>query len=86
MLESLQFKAKFQEFILNQKTNLRMTEYDRKRKHEMGSVGNCVCSKCEMKLPHRRGVPCNEKGCPDCGVKMVREGLEHHFLLEKRKG
>jgi transcription initiation factor IIE alpha subunit len=56
-----------------------------KRKHEMGSGGNCVCPKCDMKLAHQRGVPCNEKRCPDCGAKMVREDSEHHLLIEERK-
>ena len=51
----------------------------------MGSGGNCVCPKCDMKLPHQRGVPCSEERCPDCGAKMVREGSEHHLLIKESK-
>ena len=56
-----------------------------KRKHEMGEGGSCICPKCDEKIPHRSGVPCQEERCPACGAKMLREGSEHHrLLLEKR--
>lgn len=55
-----------------------------KRKHEMGPEGNCICPKCDKRIPHDRGVPCMEKKCPDCGAKMVREGSEHHQLIQEK--
>lgn len=55
------------------------------RRHDMGIGGECVCPKCDAAIPHRRGVPCQEERCPECGAKMLRVGSEHHrLLLEKR--
>jgi hypothetical protein len=50
----------------------------------MGQGGNCVCPKCETKVPHRRGVRCQDEHCPECGSKMLREGSEHHQLWAKK--
>ena len=55
-----------------------------KRKHEMGSGGNCVCLNCDMKLPIKE-VSLAMKNCPDCCVMMVRAGLEHHLLMKERE-
>ncbi len=38
-----------------------------------GPVGDCVCPQCGRKEPHRRGVPCFERKCPNCGALMVRQ-------------
>ncbi|HDH57065.1 MAG: ferredoxin [Deltaproteobacteria bacterium] len=54
-------------------------------KHGLGSGGNCICVKCNYKIPHRPGIPCREEKCPQCGGKMVREGGYHHELLEKKR-
>jgi hypothetical protein len=54
------------------------------RRHEMGPRGLCVCPKCDTKMPHSRGVPCQEQRCPECGAKMLREG-SHHDQLRKQK-
>ncbi len=56
------------------------------RKHEMGAGGRCVCPKCEKTLPHQSGIRCIDVRCPDCGVKMVREGSEHHQKIMQKKG
>lgn len=57
-----------------------------KRRHEMGSGGFCVCPKCDERIRHRRGTPCQEEHCPSCGAKMLREGSYHHRLfLEKQR-
>jgi predicted amidophosphoribosyltransferase len=62
-----------------------MTMIQFEHKHEMGSGGNCICPKCDSRIPHRDGIPCREERCPECGAKMFREGSEHHrLLLEKR--
>lgn len=55
----------------------------------MGPGGWCVCHKCGYKTKHERGVRCQEKTCPKCGLKLVREGGYHHSLImktEKNKG
>ena len=53
----------------------------------MGSGGYCICPKCDYRIPHRSGVPCQEERCPNCGVKLMREGSYHHeLLLQKKRG
>ena len=45
-----------------------------------------ICPKCDHKIPHARGIPCQEERCPVCGAKMLREGPYHHrLLMEKRQ-
>ena len=50
----------------------------------MGSGGNCICPKCGYIAPHKRRGPCQEKQCPKCDVKLLREGSYHHSLLMKK--
>ncbi len=33
----------------------------------------CVCPNCNYKVKHKRGVPCSNLNCPECGTKMTRE-------------
>ena len=56
-------------------------------RHDMGIGGFCICPKCDKKIPHTRGVPCQDEHCPDCGVKLLREGSYHHelFLAKRAK-
>ncbi len=57
----------------------------KKRRHDMGAGGFCICPKCDEKMNHKNGIPCQEEHCPECGAKMLREGSYHHnLLLEKR--
>lgn len=57
----------------------------KKRRHEMGSDGFCICPKCDEKITHKNNVPCQEERCPECGAKMLREGsYDHDLLLVKR--
>lgn len=52
----------------------------------LGAGGYCLCPKCGERIVHRRGAPCQEEQCPECGTKMLREGSEHHQLwLKKQK-
>jgi Zn-finger nucleic acid-binding protein len=53
---------------------------------KMGPVGECICPKCEMRILHRKGVPCQEEHCPKCNAKMLRVGSEHYQLwMNKRQ-
>ena len=56
-----------------------------KRKYEMGPDGRCICPKCDEKIDHRRGTPCQDERCPSCGAKMLREGSYHHRLFEEKQ-
>jgi len=33
----------------------------------------CVCTNCNYKEPHERGIPCFTKTCPDCNIPLVRK-------------
>jgi len=55
------------------------------KRYGLGPMGFCICSKCNYKAPHRRGIPCQEEKCPKCGAKMLREGSSHHDLLKKKQ-
>jgi len=58
----------------------------KERRHDMGEGGFCICPKCDEKITHSSGIPCDEERCPKCGAKMLREGSYHHtLLLEKRE-
>jgi hypothetical protein len=61
----------------------------KKRKHEMGTGGFCVCTKCGERTLHQKGIsrfgiPCFEVRCPKCGEKMVRKGSGHHRMMEEK--
>ena len=49
-------------------------------RHGLGPGGTCLCPKCGARLPHRRGVRCEEERCPQCSARMLREGSTHHQL------
>jgi hypothetical protein len=51
----------------------------------LGKGGFCICPKCEERIAHRRGIPCQTEKCPKCGAKMLREGSEHHQLWEEKR-
>ncbi|MCK4793512.1 MAG: hypothetical protein KAV87_57820 [Desulfobacteraceae bacterium] len=38
-----------------------------------GGADVCVCPECNKEYPHEKGVPCNERKCPVCGVALVGE-------------
>ena len=52
----------------------------------MGSGGHCICPKCDERIAHKHGIPCQEENCPKCGRKMMREGSYHHQKLMNKKG
>jgi len=38
----------------------------------LGPGGECVCSNCGNRIPHKRGIPCYNLRCPKCGSPMTR--------------
>jgi len=55
------------------------------QKQAMGRGGTCYCPKCDYRMPHRRGVPCQDERCPKCGAKLIREGGYHDDLIQKKR-
>lgn len=46
----------------------------------------CVCLSCNARIEHKKGEPCHESKCPNCGKRMYREGSYHHRLyLQKQE-
>ena len=41
-----------------------------------GGADKCVCSKCGYEASHEKGIPCNEKKCPKCGIALVGKNKE----------
>lgn len=46
---------------------------NQEKRRGLGPQGMCVCPECGEEVPHKRGVPCYERPCPQCGAKMVRK-------------
>ncbi len=46
-----------------------------KRKGGQGKFGSikCICPNCGHEEMHKRGTPCTEKECSECGTKMRGE-------------
>jgi hypothetical protein len=51
----------------------------------LGPEGYCLCPKCGFRKEHQPGVPCMDERCPHCGSTLVREGSEHHRLIQEKK-
>ena len=52
----------------------------------MAFKGYCICLQCNNRIKHKRGTPCKEVTCPECGKKMIREDSYHHQLYKEKKG
>jgi len=39
----------------------------------VGGRSTCYCLKCDKEVEHKRGTPCIEQVCPDCGEKLLAE-------------
>lgn len=51
-----------------------------------GGTDWCYCPECGNKEPHKRGVPCIEKECPECGSEMTGvESARKVYLDEWRE-
>ena len=38
-----------------------------------GPGGVCLCPACGETVDHKRGVPCAEVTCPNCGARMIKK-------------
>jgi len=38
-----------------------------------GPDGDCVCPKCDFRVPHERGIPCSSLKCPKCDINLERK-------------
>lgn len=47
--------------------------------------GYCICIHCNHRMEHKRGTPCKDVVCPECGKKMIREDSYHHKLFKEKK-
>ena len=42
----------------------------------LGPGSECVCPKCDYRMPHQTGVACNQQKCPKCGTIMTRPEIQ----------
>jgi len=56
-----------------------MNNKKEKVKYHVGKGGFCICLKCELRLKHKKGQPCRDQKCPECGEEMFRENSYHHL-------
>jgi len=47
----------------------------------LGPGGDCICPSCGYKVPHKKGVPCNDTHCPHCDAI-----LERHETIPENAG
>ncbi len=60
--------------------------FGRQRRRGRGPQGFCICPKCDYKVSHQAGVPCNSLLCPHCDIRMIKEDSEHYQnILKQRK-
>ena len=60
--------------------------FGRQRRRGRGPQGFCICPKCDYKIAHEPGVPCNSLLCPHCDIRMIKEDSEYYqIILKKRK-
>ena len=52
--------------------------------YQMGKGGFCICLKCEIRMEHIQGEPCQSRECPQCGERMYRENSYHHLHANKK--
>lgn len=41
-----------------------------------GGAETCICPKCKHEIKHKRGTPCSEVECPECGAAMAGKETE----------
>jgi len=49
-----------------------MPNYGNPDRKNLGPGGECICTKCKTRVPHKTGKPCYKTSCPNCGAKMTR--------------
>ncbi len=49
----------------------RDNKFSTKEKTEIKEM--CICNTCNYEEPHKRGIPCFTKICPDCMTPMIRK-------------
>lgn len=47
-----------------------------------GGIDVCVCLKCGTEVTHKKGVPCSDIKCPDCGTSMVGKEENEKYILK----
>ena len=53
------------------------------RRYQSGKGGYCICLKCEIRMEHVQGEPCQSRKCPKCNERMYRENSYHHLHAKK---
>ena len=49
-------------------------------------VEACVCPECSKSVPHKKGSPCIDRTCPECGAPMIGQSKKETFSLWKALG
>lgn len=51
-----------------------------------GGAGVCVCPECDYEVNHKRGTPCAETKCPECGVALIGKSDEGNKAGRRVRG
>ena len=71
---------------MEDETQLNITEKELGERSDPDKTAvECICPKCEARIAHRRGTPCQDERCPECGAKMLRVGSDDYQLWAAKK-
>lgn len=73
------------EILLIQEAGIDRPYRGRRKRVAHPAQDMCICPKCDYEVVHEPGKPCNSILCPQCDIRMLRKGSNHHLLVLKKR-